>query len=134
MTISIASASGIASSSATNSIGIEDFLKILTAQLNNQNPLKPVENEQFVAQIAQFATLDQSRQLNMKIDSLLDIQSATQSVGLIGKTADVDLNGFLTSGRITGLGFSTGQPLMTITTSNGQFLDQISLSQIVNIR
>ena len=134
MAISAASAAGSAPVSQTSNIGIQDFLKILTAQLNNQDPLKPVDNEQFVAQIAQFATLEQSRQLNVKIDSLLSIQSATQSVGLLDKTVDVNQGGTTVTGKVTALGLTSGQPLMTITTASGEFLDQIPLSQVINIR
>lgn len=134
MAISAASAAGSAAVSQTSNIGIQDFLKILTAQLNNQDPLKPVDNEQFVAQIAQFSTLDQSRQLNDKIDGLLSIQSATQSIGLLGKTVDISHNGSTFSGQVSALSLSSGQPLMTITMPGGQFLDKIALSEVVNIR
>lgn len=134
MAISAASAAGSAAVSQTSNIGIQDFLKILTAQLNNQDPLKPVDNEQFVAQIAQFATLDQSRQLNDKIDGLLSIQSATQSIGLLGKTVDISHDGSTFSGQVSALSLSGGQPLMTITMAGGQFLDKIALSEVVNIR
>jgi flagellar basal-body rod modification protein FlgD len=134
MAISAASAAGSAAVSQTSNIGIQDFLKILTAQLNNQDPLKPVDNEQFVAQIAQFATLDQSRQLNNKIDGLLSIQSATQSIGLLGKTVDFSHDGNSYSGQVTALALASGQPLMTITMAGGQFLDKVPLSEVVNIR
>jgi len=134
MAISAATAAGGAPVSQTSNIGIQDFLKILTAQLNNQDPLKPVDNEDFVAQIAQFATLEQSRQLNVRIESLLSIQSSTQSVGLLGKTVDVEYLGSLLSGRVTGLSLASGQPLMTITMGDGQFVDNIDLSKIINIR
>ena len=70
--------------------GLQDFMKILLTQLTYQDPLKPMDNQQFMSQIAQFTTLEQSQQLNDKIDRLLAIQSATQSIGLIGKTVDVN--------------------------------------------
>jgi flagellar basal-body rod modification protein FlgD len=134
MTISTATAAGIPPASQTNNIGIQDFLRILTAQLNNQDPLKPVDNEQFVAQIAQFATLEQSRQQNLRLDNLLSIQSTTQSVGLIGRTVDIDNNGLLTTGRVSALALASGEPLMTVTTNDGSFIDQVRLSQVMNIR
>lgn len=134
MPISTATAAGIGNAAQSNNIGIQDFLKILTAQLNNQDPLKPVDNQEFVAQIAQFATLEQSRQLNVKIDELLSVQSSTQSLGLLGKTVDIDQNGFLVTGRVSALSLASGQPMLTITTANGQFQNNISLSQIINIR
>ena len=134
MTISSASAINTGSLSQSSNIGIEDFLKILTTQLNNQDPLKPVDNQEFVAQIAQFATLEQSRQLNVRIEELLSVQSTAQSVGLLGRTVDVNLNGNLVNGKVSALSMASGTPLYTVTTSAGQFLDNVNLSQIVNIR
>lgn len=134
MTISIAAAAGTGTPSQAGTIGIQDFLKILTAQLNNQDPLKPVDNQEFVAQIAQFATLEQSRQLNTKIDELLSVQSSTQAFGLLGKNVDVARNGQLVSGRVTALGLASGEPRMTITTTSGSFLNDVALSQLINIR
>lgn len=134
MTISTATAAGISAPSQTSSIGIQDFLKILSAQLNNQDPLKPVDNEQFIAQIAQFASLQQTRDGNTKLDSLLAIQSATQSIGIIGKSVSVDNNGVLFNGTVSGLSLATGEPLMTVTASdNSTFLDQVRMSQIQTI-
>lgn len=134
MAITSTAAIGASNGSPTANIGIQDFLKILTTQLNNQDPLKPVENQEFIAQIAQFATLEQSRQLNVKIDSLLGVQSSLQSVGMLGRTVDVNQNGFIVSGKVTALDVSSGTPMMTITTSTGAFQENVSLSQIINIR
>lgn len=134
MAITSSAAIGAGTASQSSNISIQDFLKILTAQLNNQDPLKPIDNEEFVAQIAQFATLEQSRQLNTKIDSLLSVESSVQSVGMLGRTVDVNLNGFMLTGKVSALDLSTGTPLMTITTSSGQFQNNVSLSQVVNIR
>ena len=134
MAITSTAAVGAGTASQSSNISIQDFLKILTAQLNNQDPLKPVDNEEFVAQIAQFATLEQSRQLNVKIDSLLGVQSSLQSVGMLGRTVDVNLNGMLLSGKVSALDLSSGSPMMTITTTSGAFQNNISLSQVVNIR
>src|SRR3546814_10293829 len=46
-----------------------DFLKLLTTQLKNQDPLKPVENEAFVAQMAQFSSLSGITEMNTKLRS-----------------------------------------------------------------
>lgn len=134
MTISVASATGASHAAGSSNIGIEDFLKILSAQLNNQDPLKPVDNAQFIAQIAQFASLEQSRELNVKIDSLLSSQSSTQSIGLLGKTVDANVDGQLMTGKVSAMSLSSGQPTLTITSSSGAFQDGIALSQVVNIR
>lgn len=134
MTIVSAAPVGGGSAGQSSNIGIQDFLKILTAQLNNQDPLKPVDNQEFVAQIAQFATLEQSRQLNVKIDSLLSVQSSTQSIGLLGKTIDFNQDGAVFTGKVSALSLDSGQPLLTVTTTTGAFQDGITIAQIISIR
>jgi flagellar basal-body rod modification protein FlgD len=115
-------------------ISIEDFLRILTTQLNYQDPLKPMDNTEFVAQLAQFTSLQENQQTNDKLDTLLNIQSATQSVGLIGKTVDVSSAGGSQTGRVASLDFSSGQPQLGIALDSGQTLNGISLAQISNVR
>jgi flagellar basal-body rod modification protein FlgD len=112
----------------------EEFLKILLTQLSFQDPLKPIDNQEFLAQLAQFTSLEQSRQLSEKLDSLLLIQSATQSIGLIGKTVEVAAAAGSTTGTVTTLRFSAGQPLLTVRTASGEFLTDISLSQVSIVR
>jgi flagellar basal-body rod modification protein FlgD len=132
MTITIGSSSAV--SNAVGGVSIEDFLKILTAQLNSQDPLKPVDNQEFVAQIAQFTTLEQSRQLNAKIDSLVALQSLSQSIGLLGRTVDVNLNGIPESAQVSALSLQGNTPSITVTLASGQTRTDVSLSDILNIR
>lgn len=134
--MTISSASAVNSTRGTSNsanVSIEDFLKILTAQLNNQDPLKPVDNQEFVAQIAQFANLEQTRQLNEKLDGMLSNQASTQALGLLGKTVDISVNGAPFSGTVSALSLASGQPLMTVT-SGARSQSNINLSQIINIR
>ena len=119
---------------AANSIGIQDFLRILSSQLNNQDPLQPLDNQQFLSQIAQFSSLQQSQQLNQKIDQLLATQSASQSVGLLGKTVTFSNNtGGQSSGVVSGLTLSNGQPFISVTPATGPVVDGVSFSQILTI-
>ena len=53
-----------------------DFLRILSTQLTFQDPMKPMDSTRFMAQMAQFSALEQSRQSNDKLDTLLAFQSA----------------------------------------------------------
>lgn len=124
-----------ASSNATNGINLQDFLKILATQLRYQDPLAPMSNQEFIAQMAQFTSLQQTQLLNSKIDSLLQIQAATQSVGLIGRTVEVQTmdNGRVVA-SVSALDFSSGAPLLTANTSGGEVLTGISLSQIALVR
>jgi flagellar basal-body rod modification protein FlgD len=128
---------GATSSSTTSqaTLGQEDFLKILTTQLSFQDPLKPLDNQQFMAQMAQFTTLEQTRALNDNIESLLTIQAASQSIGLLGRTVEaVAADGSSAVGQVTSLRFQNGQPLMTVKTSAGQFLSDLSLSAVSIVR
>lgn len=133
MAIDATAATGTSSSPVGN-LGIQDFLKILTSQLNNQDPLKPIDNQEFVAQIAQFTTLEQSRQLNDKIDRLLTLQSSNQSIGLLGRTVDVTSNTGTVTGTVSSISFDGSTPQITITTSSGSTVTDISLSQVTTIR
>jgi len=132
--MTIESASTASTASQVSSIGLQDFLKILTTQLSHQDPLKPMDNQEFIAQVAQFSALEQSRQLNEKIDRLLAVQSATQSVGLLGKTVDIDVAGAARSGKVSALKFSGGEPLLSVLTTAGVALEGISLSQVLGVR
>lgn len=118
----------------SSTLGQEQFLKILLAQLKFQDPLKPMDNQQFLAQMAQFSALAQTSQLNDRVDTLLTIQSATQSVGLIGKTVQVDTTSGAQVGTVGSLTFSDGQPNLTVTTTAGEVLTGIRLSQISVVR
>jgi flagellar basal-body rod modification protein FlgD len=78
-----------------NDLGQEAFLKLLVAQLQNQDPLNPQENSEFVAQLAQFSSLEQSIGINDRLDQLaLQNQGLqnSQVVSLVGKQATVKGN------------------------------------------
>jgi flagellar basal-body rod modification protein FlgD len=76
-------------------MGQEAFLKLLVAQLKNQDPLKPQDNYEFVAQLAQFSSLEQTIGINDRLDQLsLQNQGLqnSQVVSLVGKQATVKGN------------------------------------------
>lgn len=116
-----------------NSLGINDFLKILLTQLSFQDPLKPIDNAAFVAQLAQFSALQATQELNTKIDTLTQTQATLQSVSLLGKTIDLDSSGGLISGTIAAVAFNTGVPLLTVTTTSGGTINNVRVTQIVQI-
>jgi len=75
----------------------EDFLKLLVAQLQNQDPLNPMENQEFVAELATFSSLEQQTNQTKLLQELVDGQGATsttQALSLIGKTVTMDDNNF----------------------------------------
>jgi flagellar basal-body rod modification protein FlgD len=59
-------------SNATSQIGTNQFLQLLVAQLQNQDPLNPMDNQQFVAQLATFSSLEQLVSINQGVTKLAD--------------------------------------------------------------
>lgn len=73
---------------ASGDLDKDAFLKLLVAQLQNQNPLEPMENTEFIGQMAQFSSLEQQVQTNSNLSELALATSAqigSQAVNLVGK-------------------------------------------------
>jgi len=112
-----------------------DFLRILATQLSFQDPLKPIDNQEFIAQLAQFTTLEQTRQLTDSVQALLGVQASTQSVGLLGKTVDITAtDGSTATGTVTTVRFSNGQPLLSLQLADGSFLTDVNPSSVTLVR
>lgn len=71
----------------SSQLGRDEFLHLLVTQLRNQNPLDPIKDGEFIAQLAQFSTLEGLEKLNAKFEDLLTVQQLTQGADLIGRTA-----------------------------------------------
>jgi flagellar basal-body rod modification protein FlgD len=93
---SSSSNSSISSSTGSTLAGnFQTFLTMLTTQLQNQNPLDPLDTNQFTQQLVQFASVEQQLKTNDELASLVSLQQATQAtqaLGFVGKTAVVDGN------------------------------------------
>ena len=90
-----------------NGLGKDDFLKLLLAQLSNQDPLKPLEDKEFIAQLAQFNTLEQMQQANTHLADMLTSQSLSQASAMIGLY--VETAGGV-SGQVSAVKMVDGQP------------------------
>ena len=125
--------------SATDSVqgiglAMQDFLKIMLTQLNYQDPLKPMDNQQFMAQMAQFSALQEMQLLNTKIDQQAATQASLQSVGLLGKSVDVATASGSVTGIVTALTLNNDAPLISISTASGAALNGIALGQLQQVR
>ncbi|HRO63586.1 flagellar hook capping FlgD N-terminal domain-containing protein [Thermomonas sp.] len=117
--------------SKQNSIDQESFIKLFLSQLQFQDPLEPVDNREFLAQLAQFSNLEQSRQAAANTEGLLVMQSASQALSLLGRT--VSLAGDNTSidtGTVIAVAFTYSGPELSVQTSSGEVLANIRLSQV----
>jgi len=85
-----------------NILGKDDFLRLLTTQLEYQDPLKPMNNEEFIAQTAQFSALEEMRNLNQKIEDLTALFSSvdnSMATNLIGKNVLAQNSSFIYDGN-----------------------------------
>jgi len=122
------------STGANNHINQQDFLRILTAQLTAQDPLKPMDNGAFVAQLAQFSQLESAQQTVTSLNQLVGLQTASQTVALLGKSVDVYGSSGAASGQVTGMSVSGGTPTLTVHPASGTDLTGVARKDIYNIR
>src|SRR6266404_48629 len=93
---SSSSSSGSSLSSTTGATlagNFQTFLTLLTTQLQNQNPLDPLDTNQFTQQLVQFAGVEQQLKTNDQLTTLVSLQQtaqSTQALTFVGKTAVVD--------------------------------------------
>jgi flagellar basal-body rod modification protein FlgD len=136
----ITSTSGASSSPQTsslpqNTLGKDDFLKIFLAQLSQQDPTAPVDSQAFVAQLAQFSTLELQQNANTDLESLMMGQAAaeqTAMTGMVGKDVTYTTNSVsLTAGQSASIGATLGSSASSVTAivtdANGKSVRTITL-------
>jgi flagellar basal-body rod modification protein FlgD len=95
------------------------FLQLLTTQLKNQNPLDPLDTNQFTQQLVQFAQVEQQLKSNTQLETLVSLQKATQAtqaLGYVGQTVAID--GQTSKLTSTGAGWSFNSPKPASATVN----------------
>ena len=133
MSLSVADV-GAVSSTGVSALGLQDFVRVLTTQLTYQDPLKPMDNQEFMAQVAQFTALEQSQQLNDRLQQLIGNQAALQSVGLIGRSVDFSTPTGASSGVVTALSLQGEAPVLSVLLATGAVVSDVALSRIVSVR
>ena len=100
-----------------NTLGQDEFLTLLVAQLQNQDPLNPTDATEFTAQLAQYSQLEQLFNLNDAMDGLTAAQASSQKVSalsLIGKEVVVEDSHFPFDGAPTRIGYRVDGPATDI--------------------
>ncbi|MFA5385549.1 MAG: flagellar hook capping FlgD N-terminal domain-containing protein [Eubacteriales bacterium] len=103
-------------SQSTKSILDKDsFLKLMVAQMVNQDPFNPQDSGAFLTQLAQVTQLEQMINLNDQINSLVQSQAYTQAVSLVGHQVKVqDINGDIIEGAVSKITFQGGVASLVI--------------------
>lgn len=132
---STALASYTSSTSGELSLGTEDFLTLLVAQLENQDPLEPQDNTEFISQLAEFSALSAQTETNDKLDELIEAQSnseQTAAFSLLGQDVVVASDSLYLQGNSLELGFSIDEDAasadITITDDSGDTVASFSIS------
>ena len=103
--ISPTAANGTSRSDAKSKtmVDYESFLKLLVAEMKNQDPTKPMDSTDFIAQLATFSQVEQSVQSNTKLDQILQASALSQASALIGHevtSADGKTTGVVTEVKV----------------------------------
>jgi flagellar basal-body rod modification protein FlgD len=96
-----------AATSVASKMNADTFLQLLMAQLQNQDPTKPMDSTEYVGQLASFSQVEQATKTNQKLDSLLASSFLNQADAIIGRSitsADGLTTGTVQSVRVTGDG------------------------------
>ena len=75
-------------SEITSDVATTDFLTLLTIQLKNQDPIDPVKQEDFIAQLSQFSMLEEIESMNSSFEEVLRVEQVNQGIELVGKNAE----------------------------------------------
>ena len=85
----------------SQNMGKDDFLKILITQLTTQDPTSPMQDKDFIAQMAQFSSLEQMTNMSTNFGKVQDVLSASQAVSTLGKNVEILSGGSLVKGLVT---------------------------------
>ena len=97
-------------------LGKDAFLKLLITQLQHQDPTRPMEDREFIAQMAQFSSLEQMTNLNREVQSLLSSYDAVKASNFLGKNVDTvnPLTGEIMSGEVQSVVFAENQVFLKV--------------------
>lgn len=120
-------------------LGKDSFLQLLITQMRYQDPLEPAKDTEYIAQLAQFNSLEQMQNLNNKFDKMLKWSQMTQASSLIGKQIegiiptgkDTDNDGKLDTSKVSGVvkevKYVDGEPMLVV----GK--DEVRISDVTRI-
>jgi flagellar basal-body rod modification protein FlgD len=112
----------------TQELGRDDFLKLLITQLENQDPTSPMEDREFIAQMAQFSTLEQMNNISREFGDLTHLLSSGQAVALLGRDVEILQGETVIEGKVQEITGGSHPRLLV----NGSYYDYSDVSRIKN--
>lgn len=125
------------SSEASDAFGLsfESLLQIVLTQLTYQDPLKPMDNFEFVSQLAQFSQIQQGQSMVDSLTALVSAQTTGQAAGLLGREVDVSTTqGTSITGEVTAASFASGSATITVETAEGSTISGLLLANVAQVR
>jgi flagellar basal-body rod modification protein FlgD len=111
------------------SLGKDDFLKLFVAQLQHQDPMNPMNDSEFMGQMASFSTLEQVSNLALANERIANSLTSTSAIGLIGRTVTyVDSNDVTHTGTVEKVSTVDGKPSLTVAGVDG--VDPSTITQV----
>lgn len=107
-----------------------DYMKVFMQELTYQDPLKPIDNREFMAQMAQFSTLQQATATNEALEKLIQLQYGNRAVSLLGKNIKIPDDGKY--GTVMAVRFENELPELRVLMDNGGD-SWVSINQINEI-
>ncbi|MDB6034817.1 MAG: flagellar hook capping protein [Verrucomicrobiales bacterium] len=121
-------AADVSSRIPVHTLNQNDFLKLVVAQMTSQDPLNPQKDSDFVAQMAQFTTLEQTKTMQGDISDLRAQQRFLQADATLGRVVSLeDSKGTVTTGVVSSIQVEAGTPKLVV---NGQAHDMTELVSI----
>ena len=102
-----------------NQLGRDDFLKLLITQLSHQDPTRPMEDKEFIAQMAQFSSLEQMTKMSEEFANLSSILNTSHAYSLIGKTVSISQGTEVVKGMVEAVSGRNFPQILV----NGQYYD-----------
>jgi flagellar basal-body rod modification protein FlgD len=111
---------------AGQNLGKDDFLKLLLAQLAHQDPSAPMEDKEFIAQMAQFSSLEQMTNMAADFAKMTRMLKVTEASGALGKAVNINLEDYSVQGIVQAVTRDETPQILV----NGKFYDWEQVSTV----
>ncbi|MDR3443414.1 MAG: flagellar hook capping FlgD N-terminal domain-containing protein [Legionella sp.] len=113
-------------------VGQTEYMKLFMQELTYQDPLKPIDNREFMAQMAQFSALQEARSTNMNLDKLININYGNRAINLLGRNVKIASSN--SYGEVRAVIFDAdGKAQVTVSLNDSSGSPTVSAEHIVEV-